>query len=896
MSRWREEIRRRLAAASLDPAREAEIAQELEAHLEDRYREMRSLGSSDDDARAAALAELADDGRMRDELTRTVRAPASLPPAGAPGGRSPLTTWWQDVRYATRMLRRSPGFTAVALLTLAVGIGGTVAIFSAVYTVLYRPLGLADQEQLVVPVSINRGRNILDGSVPYADYVDWRAERDVFEHVSLFNPTQLDIAGGEAPERVNGATVSAEYFDVMRAQPLAGRVFVPADFAADAGRTVVISDRVWKRRFAGDPDIAGRELRVGGAVATIAGVVATERMWPPDRDVWSPLRPSQLDDDVRQRRDNMIFLSIARLRADVPLTQARARVATIAERIAREHPESRTGWTSDVVPVREYVVDAELRLGMFVLLGGVIFVLLIASVNLANLLLARGPDRAREMALRSALGASRTRLLRQMMTESLVLAAGGGTAGLCLAYWLVAALKTAAPSELPMIDRMGLDAVVIAAAVAVTVGTALMFGLLPALAARASAPVDALKEGGRTAGAGRRTGKLRDALVVAQMALAIVLLVGAGLMLRSFSHLLRIDPGVDVGKILSGRVVVPSARYREPALRAQFYDRLIDALNAAPGVEAAAATSYLPAGGRGFGLGRVFLLEGQPEPPATSDYDAMWNVVTADYFRTLGIPILRGRAFTRQDTADARPVMIVNQTMATRVFGHDDPIGKRMRSWRDENLLREIVGIVGDVRYSGLADRDQSLVYVPHHQNSWGSMTVAIRASGDPAGFADTLRREVTRLDPDIAVARIGTLSSIAANSIAPHRFGALLLALFAAAAALLAGIGVYGVMSYVVAQRRHELGVRLALGATPRDLFALVVNRGLLLAGVGAVMGLAGALALGPALRGLLYGVKPTDPVTLLLVPVVLAAVALIACSVPARRAARIDPIDALR
>jgi putative ABC transport system permease protein len=380
------------------------------------------------------------------------------------------------------------------------------------------------------------------------------------------------------------------------------------------------------------------------------------------------------------------------------------------------------------------------------------------------------------------------------------------------------------------------------------------------------------------------------------MALAIMLLVGAGLVLRSFSHLLRVDPGVDVEKIVAGRVVVPSARYPQPAQRAQFYDRLIDALVAAPGVESAAATSYLPAGGRGFGLGRVFLLEGQPEPPASTDYPAMWNVVSADYFHTLGIRLLRGRAFTRQDTADSRPVMIINQTMATRVFGNADPIGKRMRSWRDENLLREIVGIVGDVRYSGLADEDQSLVYVPHHQNSWGSMTVAIRAQGNPAALADTLRREVSRLDQDVAVARIATLSAIAANSIAQQRLGALLLAIFAAAAALLAGIGVYGVMSYNVAQRTHELGVRLALGAKPRDLFALVVARGLLLAAVGAALGLAGALALGPVMRGLLFGVKPADPITLVLVPVVLAGVALLACSLPGRRAARIDPIESLR
>lgn len=896
MSRLQEEIRRRLEAANLDPAREADIAQELEQHLDDRYAEMRAMGRTDEEARRAALAEIPDDGRMRRELKATIAGPSALPPAGAPPARSPLVTSGQDVRYAVRMLWRSPGFTAVALLTLALGIGGTVAIFSAVYAVLYRPLAIPEADRLVVPVSVNRARNILRGSTPYADYEDWRGQRDVFDDVALFSPIDVDISGGEIPERVDAVQVSAEYFGLMKAQPLAGRVFMPSDHAADAERVVVISEALWQQRFGGDPQIAGKELRVAGTVRIVVGVVRAERMWPAKQDVWFPLKPPLLEDDVRRRRDNMIWLSIARLRPGVPLAQARARVATIADRVAQEHPESRKGWTTDLIPAREYLVEPELRTGMFVLLGGAGFVLLIACVNLANLLLARGADRARELALRSALGASRARLVRQMMTESLVLAVAGGAAGVFVARWLAGALRAAAPPELPMLDSMSVEGAVLAGAAGLTVATAVVFGLVPALAACAPRPAEALREGGRTGGIGRRAGRLRDALVIAQMALAIVLLVGAGLMLRSFSHLMRVDPGVDVEKVLVGQVLVPSARYPEPVARAQFYDRLTDALAAAPGVEAAAATSFLPAGGGGFGLGRVFLLEGQPEPPASSDYDAQWNVVTPDYFRTLGIPIVRGRAFTRQDTADSRPVMIINETMAARVFGKADPLGRRLRSWRDENLLREIVGVVADVRYYGLADEDRPLVYVPHHQNSWSSMTVALRARGNPAALADILRREVSRLDRDVAVARISTLSAFAANSTAPQRFGALLLAMFAAAAALLAGIGVYGVMSYSVAQRSHELGVRLALGAQPRDLFALVLGRGLLLTALGAALGLAGALALGPLMRGLLFGIRPTDPATLVLVPVVLAAVAVLACSLPGRRAARIDPLDALR
>jgi putative ABC transport system permease protein len=591
----------------------------------------------------------------------------------------------------------------------------------------------------------------------------------------------------------------------------------------------------------------------------------------------------------------MIFLSVARLREGVPLEQGRARVAAIADRVAREHASSRAGWSSDLVPIREYVVEPEIRLGMFVLLVGVAFVLLIACVNLANLLLARATDRAREMAMRAALGASRARLLRQLMTESASLAVAGGSAGIVIAHWLVRGLKAAAPPAFPMVDALAIDGRAVLVTAAVTIGTAVVFGLLPAIAGSSHRPAEALREGGRSAGAGRRTGRLREVLVVAQIALAILLLTGAGLMLRTFAHLLRVDPGVDVERVLAGRLSLP-ARYRDDEPTTRFFEQLTANLAASAGVEAAAATSFLPAGGTGFGLGRSFLVEGQAEPPATNDHGGLWNVVTPDYFRTVGIHVVRGRAFTPQDTAKSRPVMVINETMARRVFGTTDPLGKRMRSWRDENVQREIVGVVSDVRYSGLADEETSLVYVPHAQNAWGLMIVTVRATGSPAMLAETLRREVARLDPDVAVAGVATLESLAADTIATHRFAALLLGLFAVAAVLLAGIGVYGVMSYVVAQRSHEIGVRLALGARPRDAFGLVVGRGLLLTAIGAAVGLAGALAIGPVIRSLLSGVEPRDTVTLVTVPLVLGLVAFLGCALPGVRAARIEPLEALR
>lgn len=894
MSRWHDEIRRRLSAANLDPGREAEIAQELEQHLDDRYEELRAMGHSDDVARRAALDELRDDRRMREELGRAVTSRPLVEPPGVPSGRSTMATVGQDVRYAARMLRRSPVFALVSILTLTVGIGGTVAIFSAVYTVLYRPLPLVDSPQLAVPVSENPERNIRRGSIPYADYADWREQRDVFEQVALFEPYEVDIAGGEVPERVSALEVTEEYFPLMRVQPLAGRLLTNGDHGAKAPEVVVISDALWTRRFGADPAIAGKSLRLAGRVLTIVGVAPTARLWPEKQDVWLPMQHAQLTDDMKLRRDNMIFLSIARVRQDVPFVQAQSRINTIGERVAREHPESRKGWQSDLIPLRAYVVAPEIRLGMFVLLGGAGLVLLIACVNLANLLLARGADRAREMALRAALGASRSRLVRQMLTESLVLAVAGGIAGLLLARGLVQGLKGIAIVNLPMLETLGIDGTAALAAASITVATAVLFGLLPALAASAFRPADALREGGRS-GVGHRTSRLRDALVVAQIALAIVLLTGAGLMLRSFIHLTHVDPGVDVDRLLIGRLALPGARHPRP-VRAQRYEQLTDALAAAPGVESAAASSYVPAGGRGFGLGRVFLLEGQPEPPASLDYGAQWNVISPEYFRTTGIRVVRGRAFDRTDTAESRPVMIINETMARKVFGAEDPIGRKLRSWRDENVLREVVGVVSDVRYTGLASTETSLVYVPHRQDPWGLMIVSVRAKGRPAALAATLREEVRKLDADVAVAGIATLESLASESIASQRFGALLLALFASAAVLLAGVGVYGVMNYVVSQGRHEIGVRLALGASPRAVFARVVLRGLALAAAGAAVGLAAALALGPLIGSLLSGVDAVDALTLTAVPLVIAVIALLACALPARRAAHIAPLEAIR
>jgi putative ABC transport system permease protein len=803
---------------------------------------------------------------------------------------------WDDVRYALRLLVKSPGYAAVAMVTLTIGIGGTVAIFSAVYSVLLAPLPYPDADAIVVPVSTNAARGFDRASVPYADYLDWREQRDVFAHVAVWRPVPLDVAGTGAPERVDAGLVSAGFFDVLGVKPIAGRTFEPADHEAGPTRGAVISYGLWQRALGGAPDVLARTLRIGGTPVPIVGVLGPRAVWPDDQALWLPLKPSQFDEDERSRRDNMIFESIARLKPGISLQTGRARVAAIAERVAREHPESRKGWSTDLIPLRGYVVDPSFRDALIVLLIAVGAVLLIVCVNVANLLLARGTSRARELAIRTALGASRSRVARQLLTESIVLAIAGGAGGVALAVALIRVLVRLAPDGVPFVSRMAINLPALAAAGGLALTSLLLFGILPALAGSRQKPAGALKDNSAGSGASGRTLRLRDGLVVAEMALAVVLMVSAGLLVRSFNRIVHRSPGVDVDHVIAARISLPGRRYPQDADAVRFYQTLTRALTSVHGVTAAAATSYLPAGGGGFGLGRVFLIEGEPEPPSGPDHPANWNVITPDYFRTVGIPLLRGRAFNEHDIATSTPVIVINETLARRMFPGADAIGRRIRSWRDENVLRQIVGVVADVRYSGLADQDRGLVYVPHQQNSWGVMVVAVRATGNPAALAGALRETVTRIDPTLGLGRLGTLSEFASASVSRERFSAALLAAFAGVAVLLAAVGIYGVMAYVVAARRHELGVRAALGATPRQLYSIVVRHGLTLTLIGGAIGFVGSLAAGRALSGLLFGVSGADPVTMISVGVLLPLVSLTACSLPARRAARVDPAVTLR
>jgi predicted permease len=690
--------------------------------------------------------------------------------------------------------------------------------------------------------------------------------------------------------------VSNEFFPVLGIAPRIGRAFRPDDHTAGAAPVAILSHGLWQRAFGGAADILQRTVRVDGTPVAIVGVLGPDAVWPRQQELWLPLKPERFALETRQRRDNMIFVSIARLNHGVPLETGRARVQAIAVRTAADHPEARTGWSSDLIPLRSYVVGHSMRDALAVLLTAVGLVLLIVCVNLANLLLARGTARARELAVRTALGASRVRLVRQLLVESLLVASCGGAAGVAIAAAMIRALVRLAPAGVPFVAEMAINGPALAVALGATLGAVVLFGILPALSGASHPPADALKDDSARAGGGRRTLRLRDALVVAEMALAVVLLVSAGLLVRSFARIMSRDAGVDVDHVVAAQLQPSGTRYRSDADVVRFYDTLTKQLAAVPGVTAAAATSFLPAGGGGFGLGRVFLIEGQPEPPAGRDYAAQWTVITPEYFRALGIPLVKGRVFTDRDEEGSTPVIVINETLARQMFPGEDALGKRIRSWRDENVLREVVGVVGDVRYWGLADTDKGLVYVPHRQNVWSGLTVAVRAAGNPGALAAALRDTVNRIDPDLGVGKLGTLAEFASASVARERFSAALLAAFAGVAVLLAAIGIYGVMAYNVARRRRELGVRAALGAPPRELFALVVRHGLVLIAIGGAIGLAASVAAGQALSGLLFDVSATDPVTLTMAALVLSSAALIACALPGRRAARVDPIATLR
>lgn len=799
-----------------------------------------------------------------------------------------------DLRLSLRSLLRNPGFSAAAILTLGLGIGATTIIFSILEAVLLRPWPYPGVARVVVPASINLA-TWDRWSVAYADFQDWRQEK-IFDTVALYQTAGYDLNPGADPVRITTARVSPDFFRVLGVPMALGRDFREEEFVPDTPRAIILGDPLWRSAFGGDASILGRTVTLVGLPFTVVGVMPKGFGFPREAQAWTPLRLRLPDPDLA-RRDNFIFSSIARLREDQPLEPTRARLTAMARRIEQENPAARKDVSLTAVPIGEWIVGPDVSRALWVLLAAVGTVLLIGCVNVANLLLARGSARRHELAVLAALGARRFRIARQLMVESLLLAVAGGAVGIVLAVWGLASVTALGPADVPRLAEARLNLPVVVFGCLASLLTALLTGIAPALQISSVRPGQAIDTGGRGGTGSRHGSRLRDTLVAVELALSLILLTGAGLMARSLLRLHHVDAGVDVARLETASLTLPYARYESGEARTVFYESLIDRLQQVPGVSAAAASSAMPLGAGGFYLGRAFLAEGRPEPPAGTEVDGMWNIVTPGYFATTGTVLKKGRDFTRQDVEGALPVAIVNEAFARAMFPGEEALGRRVRSWRDENVLREIVGIVGDVRYFGAADPIRPLFYVPHRQNAWGDMIVTVRSgSSSKTSLVPELRSAIATLDKDLAVGDVRTMSQSMAASIAQPRFNALLLSSFAVVALVLAAVGLYGIVSYSVVQRTREIGVRIALGANAGDVHRLVLRRTLGLLVAGLLAGTAGALAVTRLMAGLLFETGAWDPASFATGSIILASVALLAAYLPARRAARVDPIAALR
>ena len=804
-----------------------------------------------------------------------------------------MNAFWQDVRYGFRMLWKNPGFTFVAAFTLALGIGANTAIFSVVNAVVLRPLPFPDAHRLVWFDGVNPAKGITESALSMPDYLDWRSQSDAFQSMTAFVQGSAILSDENSePERVPRGVVTASFFPTVGVNPAQGRALLPEDELPGSEPVAVLSHGLWQRRFGGNPNVLGSKFTLSGRSFTVVGVMPAGFDYPGRAQLWSTLKTGGDD----QRRDNRYLHVLARLKPTVTLAEAQTQIDALSARFGQQYPETNGGQSAKLTGLQEWTTRG-VRTSLLLLFGAVGFVLLIACANVANLLLARGAARRKEIALRTALGAGRPRIIRQLLTESLLLAFLGGAAGLVLSLFLTDLLIAISPADVPRLNEIKLDARVLGFTVGIVSLVGLLFGLAPAWQASKTDLNEVLKDGGRSSSTeGRGRNRLRALLVVSEIALSLLLLVGAGLLIKSFVLLRDVHPGFDAKNVLTMRISLPGARYPEPKQSERFYRELTERVKALPGVEAAGATVSLPLGGSNFSVGRSFIREGRPLVPAESQ-NADYFVATPDYFKTMRIPVKAGRAFTEQDRADAPPVVVVNEGLARRIFPGEDPVGKRLTVWRDEKFARQIIGIVGDVKSDRLDAETNSQIYVPHAQDAgWSGLSLAVRTTVEPETLTAAVRGAVLSIDKNQPVHDIKTMDDVLAASVANNRLVVLLFGLFALFALLLATVGIYGVMSYSVAQRTHEIGIRMALGAQPADVLRLILKQGLALTLAGVGLGLAGSLALSRLLESLLYGVSATDPVTFGGLALLLTAVALAACYIPTRRALKVDPMVALR
>jgi putative ABC transport system permease protein len=809
-----------------------------------------------------------------------------------------MQTLWQDVRYGVRMLWKKPVFTLIAIITLALGIGANTAVFSVVNSILLRPLPYREPERLVL-INHDYPQINLKASVSAFGYRHYRDNAKSFEHVTAVQQGSFNLTGGGEPERINGARVTANFFPLLGAQAGQGRVLLPEEEADGRNRVAVLSEAFWQRRFGGAANVLNQTITLNGENYTVVGIMPAGLQFGREVgfnvEVWLPLTfpPEML---TSNNLTNEFLFVIARLRDGVSFQQAQAEMDTLADGLRAQYMQgaTRQNWGLTISSFNELIVG-DIRTPLWILLGAVTLVLLIACANVANLLLARAAERHKEMAIRAAMGAGRGRVLQQLLTESVLLSVIGGVLGLALAAAGVRVLSKLEQLRIPRFHEIGLDGSVLLFTFGLAVLTGVIFGLVPALQMARTDLQETLKEGGRS-GTSLARGWMRSTFVVVETALALMLLVGAGLLMRSFWRLQQVNPGFEPQQLLTMNLALPEYRYREPQQRAAFYQQALEQIRALPGVQAAGAISVLPLSGSNSS--GSFRIEGREVPQNQSPPHGDRWAATAGYFETMKIPLVRGRFFNERDVADAPGVAIIDETMARKYWPNEDPVGKRItfEGPRDNPRWREIVGIVGHVKHRGLEGESRVQYYIPHGQRAQAGMFLAIRTTGNPSDLAGPVRGVLRNLDKDMPVFRVNTMEQVVADSMTLRRFTLSLLGIFAAIALILALVGLYGVLSYSVTQRSHEIGIRMALGARGADVLALVVKQGMRLTGLGIGIGLVGAFGLTRLMKTLLFGIGAADPLTYVAIAGLLATIALLACWLPARRATKVDPMIALR